>query len=325
MAERTVRLGGRIPFPRHLVAWERVGLAAVVVLLMALFGSVSPNFLTVGNLTNIGRQVSILALLSWGQTLVILAAGIDLSVSAVIALVSVVTGLTFTSLGPGPGIVAALLTGAAVGLFNGLLTAYTRITPFIITLGSLSIVSGVALTISGGVPIWGFPDSSVYAIGNGYWLGIPIPIYVALTAFAIVWMVLNQTVFGIHVYALGGNEEAAVRAGIDVRRTKIAIYTASGFLAGLGGLILTLRVQSGQPLLGTDLNLQSIAAVVLGGTSLFGGRGRLTGTLLGVILIGVLANGLDIVGISTFVQSIVIGATLLVAVFLTTRRRAESE
>jgi ribose transport system permease protein len=308
--------------PRGLLTWEMVGLPIVIAALMAIFTMMSPHFLSIGNLTNIGRQVSILALLAWGQTVVILAAGIDLSVGAVIALVSVVMGLTFSKFGPSVGMAAALLTGAAVGLINGLLAGYARITPFIVTLGTLSIVAGLALTITGGVPIWGFPDSPVYLIGNGYWFGIPVPIYVALAAFVLVWCVLYRTTLGIHIYAIGSNEEAAVLAGINVRRTKVLIYTLCGFLAGLGGLVLTLRVQSGQPLLGSDLNLQSIAAVVIGGTSLFGGRGRLTGTLFGVILIGVLSNGLDIAGISTFIQQIVIGASLLIAVYFTTRGQA---
>jgi ribose transport system permease protein len=307
---------------RGMFTWEIVGLPIVIAVLMAIFTMMSPHFLSVGNLTNIGRQVSILALLAWGQTVVILAAGIDLSVGAVIALVSIVMGLTFSRFGPGVGMAAALLAGAAVGFINGLLAGYARITPFIITLGTMSMIAGLALTITGGVPIWGFPESSVYLIGNGYWLGIPVPIYVALGAFALVWFVLYRTTLGIHIYALGSNEEAAVLAGINVRTTKLVIYTVCGFLAGLGGMVLTLRVQSGQPLLGSDLNLQSIAAVVIGGTSLFGGRGRLTGTLFGVILIGVLSNGLDIAGISTFIQQIVIGAALLVAVYFTTRGQA---
>jgi ribose transport system permease protein len=305
-----------------MLVWEFLGLPTIIVALMVLFTVLSPNFLTVGNLTNIGRQVSILALLAWGQTVVILAAGIDLSVGAVIALVSVVMGLTFNRFGPGVGMGAGLLTGAVVGLANGLLAGYTRITPFIITLGTMSIVGGLALTITGGVPIWGFPDSPVYLIGNGYWGGIPVPIYVALAAFSLVWLILYRTAFGIRVYAVGSNEEAAVLAGINIRLTKVAIYTLCGFLAGVGGLILTLRVQSGQPLLGADLNLQSIAAVVLGGTSLFGGRGRLMGTLFGVVLIGVLSNGLDIAGISTFIQQIAIGGALLVAVYFTARRES---
>lgn len=305
---------------RGLLSWELLGLPTIIVALMAVFASLSPNFLTVGNLTNIGRQVSILALLAWGQTVVILAAGIDLSVGAVIALVSIVMGLTFKSLGPEVGIAAGMLTGAAVGLINGLLAGYTRITPFIVTLGTMSIIGGLALTITGGVPIWGFPDSPLYLIGNGYWWGIPVPIFVALAAFGLVWLILHRTAFGIRVYSVGSNEEAATLAGINVRRTKVAIYALCGFLAGVGGVILTLRVQSGQPLLGADLNLQSIAAVVLGGTSLFGGRGRLTGTLFGVVLIGVLSNGLDIAGISTFIQQIAIGAALLIAVYFTARR-----
>lgn len=325
MAETTVHLRNRIPVLPHQLTWQIVGLPTVIVLLMALFSVLSPNFFTVGNLTNIGRQVSILALVAWGQTLVILTAGIDLSVSAVIALVSVTTGLGFTSVGPGFGVVAALIAGGCIGLINGVLAAYTRMSPFIITLGTLSIVSGLALTISGGVPIWGFPPSSFGVLGNGYWLGIPIPIYIALFAYLIVWILLNRTVLGVHIYALGSNEVAAARAGVNIRRTKVLIYAVSGFLAGLGGLVLTLRVESGQPLLGTDMNLQSIAAVVMGGTSLFGGRGRLMGTLFGVIFIGVLSNGLNIVGISTFIQAIVIGATLLIAVHFTTRTGSETQ
>jgi ribose transport system permease protein len=303
------------------LTWERIGLPAVILCLMAFFTILEPRFLTENNLTNIGRQVSILALASWGQTLVILSAGIDLSVGAVVALVSVVMGLTFTTLGPVAGIFAGLLAGAAVGLFNGLLAAKTTVTPFIITLSSLSIVRGLALTITGGVPVWNFPESVVYVIGNGYLLGIPIPIYVAGVAFLLIWGLLYLTPFGTRLYALGGNEEAAQLAGINTSRIKVVIYTISGLLAGVGGVVLTLRVQSGQPLLGSGLELQTIAAVVIGGTSLFGGKGSLVGSLYGVILIGILANGLDILSVSSFVQQIIIGATTLGAVLFTTLRR----
>ncbi len=302
------------------LTWERIGLPAVILCLMAFFTILEPRFLTQSNLTNIGRQVSILALASWGQTLVILSAGIDLSVGAVVALVSVVMGLTFKLLGPVPGIFAGLLAGALVGLFNGFIAGKTRVPPFVITLASLSIVRGLALTITGGVPVWDFPDSIVYVIGNGYWLGIPIPIYVAGIAFVLVWGLLYLTPFGTRLYALGGNEEAAVLAGVNTSRIKIVVYTLSGLLAGVGGVVLTLRVQSGQPLLGSGLELQTIAAVVIGGTSLFGGKGSLVGSLYGVIIIGVLANGLDILSVSSFVQQIIIGATTLGAVLFTTLR-----
>jgi ribose transport system permease protein len=303
------------------MTWERIGLPAVILGLAAFFTMLEPRFLTQTNLTNIGRQVSILALASWGQTLVILSAGIDLSVGAVVALVSVVMGLTFKSLGPVPGIFAGLIAGALVGLFNGLIAGKTRVTPFVITLASLSIVRGLALTITGGVPVWDFPDSIVYVIGNGYFLGIPIPIYVAGIGFILVWCLLYLTPFGTRLYAVGGNEEAALLAGVNISRIKIAAYTMSGLLAGVGGVVLTLRVQSGQPLLGSGLELQTIAAVVIGGTSLFGGKGSLVGSLYGVIIIGVLANGLDILGVSSFVQQIIIGATTLGAVLFTTARR----
>jgi len=160
----------------------------------------------------------------------------------------------------------------------------------------------------------------VYQIGNGYFLNIPIPMYVAALGFAFTWFLLHLNPFGIRLYALGGNEEAAILAGVNASRLKIAIYTFSGLLSGIGGVVLTLRVQSGQPLLGTGLELQTIAAVVVGGASLFGGKGRLTGTLLGVILIGVLNNGLDTIGVSSFIQQIVIGLAILVAVWFTTER-----
>ena len=302
------------------LTWERVGLPAVILVAMALFAVLSPRFLTLSNLTNIGRQISVIALASWGQSLVIFSAGIDLSVGAVVALVSVVMGLVFRGAGPFLGILAGLMVGSLVGFFNGLIAGKTKITPFIVTLASLSIVRGMAMTITSGVPIWGFPDSNVYQVGNGYYLGIPIPMYVAALGFAFTWFLLHLTPFGIRLYALGGNEEAAILAGVNTPRSKVAIYTLSGLLAGVGGVVLTLRVQSGQPLLGTGLELQTIAAVVVGGASLFGGKGRIVGTLLGVILIGVLNNGLDIVGVSSFIQQIVIGMAILVAVWFTTQR-----
>jgi ribose transport system permease protein len=262
----------------------------------------------------------VLALIATAQTVVILAAGIDLSVGSVIALSSILmaTGLQHRS--TWLGVAMALGAGLLVGLVNGLIIGLTRIAPFIVTLGMLSIVSGLALTLTNGDPIFQLPDSRFFNLGIGYVGRVPIPIIVTAVAFALVWLLLYRTRFGTHVYAIGGNEQAATLAGIAVARVKVSVYVMSGLFAALGGVVLTARVHSGQPLLGQGLELSSIATVVIGGTSLFGGRGRLVGTLFGVVLVGVVQNGLDLIGVSTFVQPIVIGAATIGAVLLTVLR-----
>jgi ribose/xylose/arabinose/galactoside ABC-type transport system permease subunit len=302
------------------VDWEVVGLPAVLILLVVFFALRAPHFAEVSNMSNVARQGAVLALIGIAQTVVILSAGIDLSVGSVIALSSVfmATGLQQGNAWLGAGL--ALGAGAMVGLVNGLIIGLTRITPFIVTLGMLSIVSGLALTITNGDPIFQLPESSFFELGTGYLGPVPIPVIVAAIAFVVVWLLLYRTRFGTHVYAIGGNEQAATLAGIAVARTKILVYVLSGVFAALGGIILTARVHSGQPLLGQGLELASVATVVIGGTSLFGGRGRLIGTLFGVALVGIVQNGLDLLGVSTFIQRIVIGAATIVAVLFTVLR-----
>jgi ribose transport system permease protein len=280
----------------------------------------APHFAEFSNLSNVARQSAVLALIATAQTVVILAAGIDLSVGSVIALSSILmaTGLQHRS--TWLGVAMALGAGLLVGLVNGLIIGLTRIAPFIVTLGMLSIVSGLALTLTNGDPIFQLPDSRFFNLGIGYVGRVPIPIIVTAVAFALVWLLLYRTRFGTHVYAIGGNEQAATLAGIAVARVKVSVYVMSGLFAALGGVVLTARVHSGQPLLGQGLELSSIATVVIGGTSLFGGRGRLVGTLFGVVLVGVVQNGLDLIGVSTFVQPIVIGAATIGAVLLTVLR-----
>jgi ribose/xylose/arabinose/galactoside ABC-type transport system permease subunit len=298
----------------RFVSWETLGLPIMTLLLGFVFWYLTPAFLTVSNMGNVARQVAVLALVSWGMTLVILSAGIDLSAGSVIAMASVFAAQGMIDAGTVGFIAYGLAAGGLAGFVNGLLIGKLGLAPFIVTLGMLSIAAGVALTVTSGVPIFGLPESSIYNIGNGYVGPIPAPVLFAVAGLILTWFLLYWTRFGTYVYAIGGNEESAKLAGINVPRIKILIYTYAGLLTAVGGILLTARVESGQPLLGQGLELQAIAAVVIGGVSLFGGRGKLGGTIWGVILIGILSNGLNLVGVSTFVQQIIIGVVIIVAV-----------
>jgi ribose transport system permease protein len=302
------------------ISWETVGLPAALLLLLLFFTVQAPHFAEVNNFTNVARQVAVLALIGGAQTLVILSAGVDLSVGSVVALTSVLMAMGLRDGNEFVGFAFALAAGLAVGLVNGLLIGNTPMAPFIVTLGMLSIGSGLALTITNGNPIFQLPDSWFYLLGTGYVGPIPVPVIIAALGFAFLWVLLNRTRFGTYIYAIGGNEQAARLAGIPVSRVKIAIYAISSLFASLGGIILTARIHSGQPLLGQGLELDSIATVVIGGTSLFGGRGRLVGTLVGVLFVGILQNGLNLMGISTFVQRVIIGAAIIIAVLITALR-----
>jgi ribose transport system permease protein len=305
--------------PREL-SWETMGLPAVVVLMILLFGTLAPNFWAVSNASNVARQVAVLGMIGAVQTVVIISGGIDLSVGSVLAVANVLMAMGLAQESVALGVVLALGAGLGFGLLNGVLIGKTRLAPFIVTLGMLSIARGTALTITDGVPIFGLPESSFSWIGQGYLGPVPAPVIFAVITFAAIGVLLSRTSFGTTVYAIGGNEQAAVLAGMRVARTKIAIYALSGLTAALGGVILTARVNSGQPLLGQGLELDSVATVVIGGTYLFGGRGRLVGTIFGVMFVGILQNGLNLLGISTFVQQVVIGASIIVAVLLTVWR-----
>ncbi len=298
------------------VSWETAGLPIALLLIGLVFALKAPHFLEVNNFANVARQVAVLGLIGAAQTVVVLSAGVDLSVGAVVAVSSVMMAMGLKSGNLELGVAMALGSGLVVGALNGLLVGKARIAPFIVTLGMLSIGRGTALTVTDGNPIFGLPDSPFFWIGTGYLGPVPVPVVIAAAGFLLVWVLLNRTPFGTYVYAIGGNEKAAALAGIPVARMKIYIYILSALFAALGGIILTARVRSGQPLLGEGLELDSIATVVIGGTSLFGGRGRLVGTLFGVLFVGILQNGLNLLGMSTFVQRIVIGAAIIVAVLL---------
>jgi ribose/xylose/arabinose/galactoside ABC-type transport system permease subunit len=297
------------------LSWSQVGMPAVLVVLVLVFGSINPNFWSATNLANVSRQISTLALISIGQTFAILGAGIDLSVGSLLALVSVVCAQQMLAFGLWGGIVAGLLAGCLAGLVNGLLIAKAKVPAFIATLGMLVAARGVALTLSGGLPIAGLPREFL-VLGAGYWGPVPIPTVIAIVAFVAAHLVLSRTRFGRYVYAMGSNEEAAVLSGINVARYKVLIYVVSGFFAGLAGVVLTSRVISGQPTLGEVQELYSIAAVVIGGGRITGGVGGIGKTLMGVLILGILGNGLNLIQVSSYVQNIVIGVIIVGAVYI---------
>ena len=278
----------------------------------------SPNFLSVSNSFDVMRQVSINAVIAFGMTLTILLGGIDLSVGSILAVSSVLAAMTMKG-GHGAGVAAgiALLAGAAMGSLNGVVIAKGKVAPFIATLGTMTLLRGAALVLSNGSPISGFPSQLFAMLGGGYVARlIPVPVVLMLAMFAVFWFVLTRTVFGRHVYATGGNAEAAKLSGVNTDRVQILVYTLSGAMAALAGVILTSRLDSAQPTAGVGYELDAITAVVLGGTSLAGGRGWIFGTLVGALLIGVLNNGLNLMGVSAFYQQVVKGSVILLAVLL---------
>lgn len=294
---------------------RQIGLPLAVLGLVVLFAATSNVFLSLQNFRNIGLQAAALAAVSFGQTLVILTAGLDLSVGSTVALVSVVSALAMTSFGIPAGLLAGLLTGVAVGLANGLVVTRLRVFPFIATLAMMSFGSGLALNLSGGTPVIGldvaFTDTAYDNI-----LGMPVPVVVALLLLLATFLILRYVRLGRHIYAVGGNQEAARLSGIKVDGVKLAAYMYCGFCSAIGALILTARVASGQPTLGMSLPLESVAAVVLGGVSLFGGRGSVIGVAFGVAFVSILSNGLNLLNVSSYTQMMVIGVALAGAVAL---------
>ena len=294
---------------------REIGLPIIVLLMVIVFSINSAVFLSLPNFRNIGVSAAALAAVSFGQTFAILTAGLDLSVGAIVALVSIVGALVMREYGVVAGLVASLATGVAVGLVNGLVITRFKVFPFIATLAMMSIVSGLALSLSGGVAVTGVPEA-FSSLAYARTLGVPIPVVIAVAVLAVCIVVLRYTKLGRRIYAVGGNEEAARLSGIPIGAVKIAAYVLSGLCAAVGSLILTARVASGQPSLGATLPLESVAAVVLGGVSLFGGRGSVVGVAFGVLFISILSNGLNLLNVPSYTQMMVIGGALILAVSL---------
>ena len=295
--------------------WDRYGILIVLLAMVALMAVIAPNFWSLSNGFNVARAVSINAVLAAGMTLVVLTGGIDLSVGSVIGVAGVASVLLWNA--GAPTLVAVLggvLVGAAAGLLNGLLVAYLALPAFIVTLGALTYLRGTAYALTDGQPLIAEGQLGFRLLGNGNIAAIPSPVVVMVITYLAVWFVLERTTFGRHIYAVGGNVEAARLAGIKVKRVLLKVYLLAGLTAGLAGVMFAARVESGQPRAGEGYELDAIAAVVLGGTSLFGGVGTIFGTVVGTLLIGVLLNGLVLNNVSSYVQQIIIGVIIVLAV-----------
>lgn len=304
---------------------ELTAASALVVLFMVL-SLVTPHFLTADNLFNIGSQTAVIAIIAVAQTMVIITKGIDLSVGSVAALTGVVGAMVVRDLGftIWSATVVAIAVGAAAGLVNGLLVAVARIPPFIATLGMMSAGRGLVFIITGAVGVYGLPKS-FQLLGNGEIAGVPFAIVLTAAVAIAAAFLLSQSRFGQYVYAMGSNLEAARRAGIAVRRNLTAVYVLAGALVGLGGMVAASRVSSGQPNYGIALELDVIAAAVIGGASLFGGQGRVLGTLIGAFLIALVRNGSVLLGISIHYQHVIVGLIIWAAVYFDQFRRRRLE
>lgn len=320
MVEMTVRpttasaTGGSLQRLRGFA--QSLGLLWVLIVLCGVAIWLSPSFVQTGNLLNVGRQVALFGIVSIGMTFVILTRGIDLSVGSIVGVIAVSSAMMLASGVSIPvTVVVALLLGVLFGAANGFGIAYCGMPPFIMTLGMLVIGRGVAMTLANGQPqSLGKAADAFYFLGGGFLLGIPVPIWIFVALAIVAYVVLRHTAFGRQIYAVGSNAEAARLAGIPVPRVLMAVYIISGVLSGLTALIFVSRLTVGEPTAGTNLELEAISIVVIGGTSLFGGEGGVFGTVIGAAIIALMANILNLLGISPFTQQIVKGAIILAAV-----------
>jgi len=304
--------------------YRRTGMAAVLIILIITMSVTAPNFLTAANLLDVASQTSVVAILGAGATFVILTGGIDLSAGSALG-VGAMVAMVLASAGA-PGVVCVLACIAActaAGLLNGFFIAYWGLPSFIVTLAALTYLRGLVYVGTNGTTVF-LPTLDFAWLGQGTVLGVPVPVIIMVLVFAAGWLIINRTVFGRHVLSVGGNSAAASLAGISVRKTLLWVYIIAGICVGIGAVISAARLQSASPTIGTGYELNAIAAVVLGGTSLMGGRGSILGTLVGALIVGVLANGMTLMNVPSFYQLIVQGAVIIAAVGidkLSTRRR----
>ena len=309
-------------FKNGVVKYFKDNIGIIIALLaMFIFLTVFPTtrstFLTPKNMFNILRQNASNLFLATGMTMVIILGGIDLSVGSVIALSGVVAAGCVVNFGlpEAVGFIAAIAVGAAVGLFNGFIICKTDIPPFIVTLASMNITKGIALVLTGGAPIRCMTDAFKFP-GAGYVGPVPTPVILMVVIFIIAALMINKTQLGRHIYAVGGNAQAAKFSGISVEKVKFIVYSYTGLMAGIAGVVIASRLYSGQPTAGDGAEMDAIASVVVGGTSMSGGSGRIGGTLIGVLIIGVLNNGLNLMGVDSNFQYIVKGLVILLAVYV---------
>lgn len=301
---------------------QSLGLTTVVIVLAIIFSLINPRFATLANLANVLTQASHYMILAVAMTFVITNAGIDLSVGSVLALVTVI-GFALIKGGMNPALAVAIMfaLGAVIGAFTGALIALVKIPPFIATLGMMVSLRGMALLHSAGTMHYGLPESLTW-LGQGKVVGVPVPVIVALSVAVIGAWLFNHTKFGLYVRAIGGNREAARLAGVPVNLIEILVYALMGLVTAIGGLIMIARIDSTQATIGTGMEIHIIAAVIIGGTSLFGGRGTIYGTVLGAILLSMMTNALVIAGVDNFWQLVVMGIIVLLAVAINNLRES---
>jgi ribose transport system permease protein len=310
---------------KRITSWREFNVVLAVILLSAILAVSSEAFLTPANLFGVMRAFSLTAIMAVGQTMVILTAGIDLSVGSIMGLAGLFTAMMVRDGYPVElAVLVGLLSGSGVGLFNGLMVTKLRLPPFIATLGTLSMGRGLMYWITHGWPVTLSFEHPFLALGQGYIGPVPVPVIVMLALYIAAAVFLSRTSIGRYVYAVGGNEQAARFSGIRVNWVKVLVYTISGFCCAVSGLILLARMVSAQPMAGLGYELPVIAACAIGGTSLMGGEGTILGTLMGAALMGILQNGMVLVGIDTYAQQAVTGAVIVIAVTLDQWRQRRS-
>ena len=307
---------------RRVFSIESIGIYVFLVAVILFFALMTDAFLTFDNFIVILRQVSIIGICAFGETLVVIGGGIDLSVGSTVALSGVIAAslAKFMEVPVPLAFLAGIAAGSACGLLNGILTTKVKIPSIIVTLGTLTIIRGLAFIIVGGVTVFGMPVS-YRVLGRSYIGFVPIPVLIMVGIFAVFFIVLNMLSFGRYVYAIGSNEEAAVISGVNVDKMKTAVFMLCGLMAGIGGAILSSRLDSGQAATAQGLELDVLTAVVLGGVSIAGGKGKLESVFVGVLIIGILANGMVLLNIQHFYQLVIKGGVLLFAVGLDTLRK----
>jgi ribose transport system permease protein len=300
---------------KALLPRQNLAVLVTLVLVCIITAILNPVFITPTNLINVVRQIAILGIVSSGMTMLMISGGIDLSVGTTLSLCGVMTGRVLAAgLGEIPAILTGILVGALVGLVNGMIVAKTKVQPFISTLGMMSVLQGLALIATDGRQIPNLGGPLFEKIGGGMVGIIPVPIIILLTVVIASHLTLRYTRWGRNWYAIGGNEETAFLSGINVNLHKVAVYIITGLLVGVAAVTLTSRIGAALPLMGSGYELQSIAAVVIGGVSLTGGRGNMLGAFLGVLLLGVISNSLNMLNVSSFYQYISVGIIILIAV-----------
>jgi len=318
--------GFKLPKKKAVIAFLKKNVVKNIpllgfVTLMIIMSIISDAFFTSYNLLSILRQASINGLIAFGMMVVILTSGIDLSVGSTLAFSSMVMAKLIVSGVTSPlAFVASVLVGAFIGFLNGLLISKGKLQPMIATLSTMMAIRGLTLYISDGVPVSKLGEGFIGWVGRGNFLGIPIPVYILLIIFGVFAFILTRTVFGKRVYAIGGNIKAAKLSGIHVERNLVYVYMISGILAALAGVILTSRIDSAVPTAGLSYEMNAVAAVVIGGASLSGGRGKVFGTLIGILIIAVLTNGLNLLGTSAYLQQIITGLIIIAAVIFDRKR-----